>query len=189
MVKRVNSSRRLFDFTEHANGGAPLRLTSCKRTRVLPVIATSLVRRVLGCGSLIGSFVRSSRCSGLVGDGPVVGLGRTFGNVDHVRDPVLEVGAAGRVRARPGPGDSILAIAAIIGRSPSTVSRDCRPQPKEQRPFRSQRRRPRLSRGRTQRPTTQTPTLQQTDRNRSDPTVALTARIRRPACGPSHRRT
>src|SRR5215212_7205761 len=32
--------------------------------RVLAVIATSLVRRVLWCGSLIGWFLRSIRCSG-----------------------------------------------------------------------------------------------------------------------------
>src|SRR5215207_4293546 len=33
--------------------------------RVLAVIATSLVRRVLWCGSLVGWFLRSIRCSGL----------------------------------------------------------------------------------------------------------------------------
>src|SRR5829696_7718912 len=36
-----------------------------RRSRVLAVIATSLVRRVLWCGSLIGWFLRSIRCSGL----------------------------------------------------------------------------------------------------------------------------
>jgi hypothetical protein len=49
----------------------------------------------------------------------------------------------------------------------------------EQRPLRSQRRRPRLGRCRTQRPTTQTPRVQETDRTDRTPTVALTARIRR----------
>ena len=53
----------------------------------------------------------------------------------------------------------------------------------EQRPLRSQRRRPRLGRRRTQRPTTQTPRLQETDRTDRTPTVALTARIRRPLIG------
>jgi hypothetical protein len=36
-----------------------------KGPRVLAVIATFLVRRVLWCGSLIGWFLRSIRCSGL----------------------------------------------------------------------------------------------------------------------------
>jgi hypothetical protein len=67
--------------------------------------------------------------------------------------------------------------------------RDVRPAApilsEEQRPLRSQRRRPRLRRRRTQRPTTQTPTLQETDRTDRTPTVALTARIRRSPYGQS----
>src|SRR5215208_5661876 len=51
-----------------AGGGGPSRALDCRSPyagpRVLAVIATSLVPRVLWCGFLIGWFLRSIRCFG-----------------------------------------------------------------------------------------------------------------------------